>query len=410
MTTTTLTLRQLHAWRNAIFVIFALSGVSIASWVARLPAVRDQLGIDTAQVGLLIFAMSAGSVIGLIAAPPIMARIGARAGMVIVLGLVSVGLVGIGLGTDTLVSPAVVAIGLAFFGFGNGAVDVMMNVEGAAAERAIGKTLMPLMHAFFSFGTVAGAGIGALASALSVPVIAHLAVMAVVVLVAVVVAIRFVPKGVEAAELDDSPKKPLRERVVESLGVWRDVRLLAIGLIMLGMAFAEGSANDWLAIAMVDGYDQSNTTGAIAFGVFTVSMTVGRVAGGPVLDRFGRVPVLRVSAALAVLGLLLFIFAPAPWLAFVGAAFWALGSSLGFPVGMSAAADTPDPQRSAARVSAVAIIGYTAFLVGPPVIGLLGHEFGILNGLLLVLVLVVLAGLASPAARERAPLEAAPRP
>ncbi|MFB2557109.1 MFS transporter [Herbiconiux liangxiaofengii] len=421
--TTALPTRRLLAWRNAIFVIFALSGISIASWVARLPAVRDQLGIDTAQVGLLIFAMAAGSVVGLIAAPPLMARIGARAGMVVVLCLVAAGLVGIGSGTG-IAAAGLVAVSLAVFGFGNGAVDVMMNVEGAAAERAIGKTLMPLMHAFFSFGTVAGAGIGALASWLAVPVPVHLAIMAVVIVVAAFVAVRFVPEGAEAAAAAAAAadtaahdtattdaaglpaagatpaKPPFRERLAQSLSVWRDLRLLAIGVIMLGMAFAEGSANDWLAIAVVDGYDQSNTTGAIAFGVFTVSMTLGRVAGGPVLDRFGRVPVLRVSAALGVLGLVAFIFAPVPWVAFVGAAFWALGCSLGFPVGMSAAADTDDPKLSAARVSAVAIIGYVAFLVGPPVIGLLGHEFGILNALLVVLVLVVLAGLASPAARE----------
>ncbi|MFB2598873.1 MFS transporter [Herbiconiux sp. P17] len=278
-----------------------------------------------------------------------------------------------------------------------------MNVEGAAAERAIGKTLMPLMHAFFSFGTVAGAGLGALASALSIDVAVHLAVIAAIIVVSVLVAIRFVPRGVEADDPElSAPHVPFKERLVASLAVWKDVRLLAIGVIMLGMAFAEGSANDWLTIAVADGYNQSNTTAAVVFGVFTISMTLGRVAGGPVLDRFGRVPVLRVSALLGVLGILIFIFgAPMPWLAYVGAAFWALGCSLGFPVGMSAAADTDDPKQSAARVSAVAIIGYVAFLVGPPVIGLLGHQFGILQALLLVLVLVVLAGLFSPAARER---------
>jgi MFS family permease len=403
--TDTLTRRQLHAWRNAIFVVFALSGVSIASWVARLPAVRDQLDLDTAQIGVLIFAMSAGSVIGLIAAPPVMLRIGARAGMVLSLCLVASGTVVIGLGTSVLGSAIVVGAGLAVFGFGNGSVDVMMNVEGAAAERAIGKTLMPLMHAFFSFGTVAGAGLGALASALSIDVAVHLSVIAAVIVVSVVVAIRFVPRGVEADDPDlAAPRVPFKERLLASLAVWKDLRLLAIGVIMLGMAFAEGSANDWLTIAVADGYEQSNTTAAVVFGVFTVSMTLGRVAGGPVLDRFGRVPVLRVSALLGVLGILIFIFgAPMPWLAYVGAAFWALGCSLGFPVGMSAAADTDDPKLSAARVSAVAIIGYVAFLVGPPVIGLLGHQFGILHALLLVLVLVVLAGLFSPAARERAP-------
>jgi MFS family permease len=398
----TLTRRQLLAWRNAIFVVFALSGVSIASWVARLPAVRDHLGLDTGQIGVLIFAMSVGSVLGLIAAPPVMLRIGARAGMVLSLCLVAGGVVVIGVGTSVLGSAVVVGIGLAAFGFGNGSVDVMMNVEGAAAERAIGKTLMPLMHAFFSIGTVAGAALGALASALSIDVAVHLTVIGAIIVASALVAIRFVPRGVEAEDPGlAAPKEPFRQRLVASLGVWKDARLWAIGVIMLGMAFAEGSANDWLAIAVVDGYDQTNTTAAVIFGLFTVSMTVGRVLGGPVLDRFGRVPVLRVSALLGFLGILAFIFAPVPWIAYVGAAFWALGCSLGFPVGMSAAADTDDPKQSAARVSAVAIIGYVAFLVGPPVLGLLGNHFGILHALLLVLVLVALAGLFSPAARER---------
>ncbi len=282
----TLTRRQLLAWRNALFVIFALSGLSLASWVARLPAVRDELGLDTAQLGILIFAMSAGSVIGLIAAPPIMLRIGAKAGMLVALTVVAVGIAVIGVGADLLVSAPVVAVGLALAGFGNGSVDVMMNVEGAAAERAIGKTILPLMHAFFSFGTVTGAGIGALASGLGVSVAAHLAGIAVVIAVSAVLAIRFVPRGAEA-EVEakaDADRTPFLRRLADSLSVWRDGRLLLIGLIMLGMAFAEGSANDWLTIAVVDGYGQSNTTAAVIFGLFTVSMTAGRVLGGHLLE------------------------------------------------------------------------------------------------------------------------------
>ncbi|MCS5728866.1 MFS transporter [Herbiconiux moechotypicola] len=396
-----LTRPQLLAWRNAIFVVFALSGISVASWVARIPAVRDSLGLDTAQLGILIFAMSAGSVIGLVSAPPVMLRLGARGGMVLSLVVVSAGLVIVGLGGGLVLSAPLVGVGLALVGLGNGAVDVMMNVEGAAAEKAIGKTLMPLMHAFFSFGTVAGAGLGALASWLSVNVALHLAVVAAIIVAGVLVAIRAVPRGVEDESGAAASKPPFRERLRASLAVWGDLRLLAIGVVMLGMAFAEGSANDWLTLAVVDGHDQSNTTGAVIFALFTVSMTAGRVLGGPVLDRFGRVPVLRVSALLGALGIALFIFAPVTWLAWVGCVFWAVGCSLGFPVGMSAAADTGDPRQAAARVSAVAIIGYVAFLVGPPVLGLLGHEVGILNALLVILVLVVLAGIAAPAVRER---------
>ncbi|WP_367882230.1 MFS transporter [Rathayibacter oskolensis] len=153
-----------------------------------------------------------------------------------------------------------------------------------------------------------------------------------------------------------------------------------------------------MTLAMVDGHGADMTTAAIVFGVFVGAMTVGRVLGGPVLDHFGRVPVLRGSAVLAVVGILLFILAPVDALVIVGAVAWGLGCSLGFPVGMSAAAEGP---HSAARVSAVATLGYVAFLVGPPLIGFLGEHFGILNALFLVLALVVVAGLASPAARSR---------
>ncbi|HXH36784.1 MAG TPA: MFS transporter [Plantibacter sp.] len=391
--------RELLAWRNAIFVIFALSGLSIATWVARLPAIRDNLGLTTGTVGLLILGMSIGSIIGLVAAQHLLARLGPRRGMQLALGIVATGLLLIGVGASLVPAEGIVLAGLIMFGFGNGAVDVMMNVEGAAAEQELGKTVMPLMHACFSFGTVAGAGLGALASAVGIEVFWHALFMAIVIAITAAVAVRFVPSDQEiTAEHDDAPRVPWQQRLRESLSVWADGRLILIGVIMLGMAFAEGSANDWLALAVVDGHDQSNTTGALVYGVFVTAMTVGRIVGGPLIDRFGRVPVLQVSAGAAIVGLVLFILTPVTGLMILGTVLWGLGASLGFPVGMSAAAD--DPKRAAARVSAVAMIGYCAFLVGPPLIGILGDTIGLLNALFVVLVLIVLAGLASPAARE----------
>lgn len=397
--------RELTAWRNAVFAVFFLSGLSMASWVARLPAVRDFAELSTQGVGLVIMGMSIGAISGLIAAPVLLARFGARAGMITTLSVVSLGLVLVGVGGSLFASVPLIVVGLALFGFGNGAVDVIMNVEGAEAEREIGKTLMPLMHAFFSFGTVAGALLAAGASALGLPVIVHLGVIAALIAVAVVVAVRFVPRRDELGDPADASaeasavRPPWRERLRRNLAVWGDVRLLLIGAIMLSMSFAEGSANDWITLAAVDGHGLDETTGALVFGVFTVSMTLSRVLGGPVLDRFGRVPVLRVLSATAVVGIALFIFGTEPWMIVVGTALWAAGCSLGFPVGMSAAAD--DPEDSAARVSAVAIIGYCAFLAGPPLIGFLGEHFGLLNALLVILGLVIVAGLLAPAARER---------
>ncbi len=396
--------KGLIAWRNAVFAIFFLSGLIVASWVARVPAVRDGLDLQLDQIGILIFGLSAGSVLGLVAASGMMARLGARHSMLTSVIVSTVGLGAVGIGTDAAASAPFVFIGLALVGFGMGSVDVVMNVEGAAAEREIGKTLMPLMHACFSFGTVIGALLGAGASAIDLTVLWHLAAVAVLSLVAILVAVRFVPHRPELGDDTGSipqaeAKSTWRTRLRDNLHAWRDRGVLLIGLIVLGMTFAEGSAGDWLALASVDGHGLTNTDGALIFGVFVAAMTVGRIVGGPVIDRFGRVTVLRVCAALGVAGLLLFILAPATWLLFVGVVLWGIGASLGFPVGMSAAAD--DPKRAAARVSVVAIIGYFAFLVGPPVLGLLGQAIGILNALYVILALMILAGLAAPAARER---------
>ncbi|MCP2366736.1 MFS family permease [Agromyces flavus] len=395
--------RELIAWRNAIFAIFFLSGLSLASWVARLPVVRDDVGLSTQGVGLVILAGSIASIFGLIAAPWLLARFGARLAMTGMLVTVSIGLVFVGVGGSVLPSVLLVVIGLALFGFGNGAVDVVMNVEGAEAERELGKTVMPLMHAFFSFGTVAGAALAAGASALDLSVSVHLVIIAAVIAVAVVIAVRFVPVREELGDdpHTEAPRDPWTVRLKRSLSVWADVRLLLIGVVMLGMAFAEGSANDWLALAVVDGHGFDATAGAAIFTVFTIAITAARVLGGPFIDRFGRVIVLQVMAGIGVVGLSMFIFGTETWMLVAGAALWGVGCSLAFPVGMSAAADVPDRADAAARVSAVAMIGYCAFLVGPPLIGFLGEHFGILNGLLLLLGLMVIAGLAAPAARER---------
>lgn len=393
--------RSFRAWRNAVFAIFFLAGFGLAAWLARLPAIRDDVAVTLDEIGLMILAMSIGSVVGLLVAEWMLVRFGARSGMVTSLMFVSVGLAGMGVGSTILGSVVVLTIGMISFGFGLGSLDVMMNVEGAAAERVHEKTLLPLMHAFFSMGMGFSAVIGALASAVEVPVFWHLAVVALIVFGCGLLAIRFVPALESVGDRVEPavPRPPFAVRLRYQLSVWADARLLLIGVVMLGMAFAEGAAGDWLALAVVDGHGLDNTVGALVLGLFVASMTVMRVIGGPLLDRFGRVVVLRVCAGVGIVGLTMFIFGTNAWVLVVGTVLWGLGCALGFPVGMSAAAD--HPTRSAARVSAVAVIGYGAFLVGPPLLGFLGEQFGVLNALLVILGLMVLAGLAAPAARER---------
>ena len=152
----------------------------------------------------------------------------------------------------------------------------------------------------------------------------------------------------------------------------------------------------------------SSGTGVIAVSVFLSAMTLARILGTSALDRFGRVTILLVLFGTAFAGSLMVVFGSLP-VAFAGAAVWGIGASLGFPVGMSAASD--DPARAAARLSVVSTMGYTAFLSGPPLLGLLGDRVGTLHALLAVGVAAVIAMVSVPAARPRPAVapESAPR-
>ncbi|MFE5408173.1 MFS transporter [Microbacterium sp. NPDC056569] len=393
---TALTRRQLVAWRTAIFTIFLVMGVGFASWAARLPAVKSDLGINDLEVGILLLVSGATSIVGLSLANVIVARWGARRGMFATIITFALGVVVAGVGVEFAGSYLVTAVGLGLMGLGMSATDVMMNVEAAAVEQAFERTLMPLFHAFFSLGTVAGAGLGVAMAAAGIGVGWHLGGAGLIVAAAGLLSLRAVPVR-ESMHDDPATTSTRRERFAEVVAVWRDPRTYAIGAIMLGMAFAEGSANDWLTIAMVDGHDQTEAVGAIALTVFSVAMTTFRIIGGPLVDRIGRVWALRILSIAAGVGLVMFILAPDLPIAFIGIALWGAGASLGFPLGMSAAAD--DPAKAAASVSAAATIGYLAFLCGPPILGWISHEIGILPTLWIIVGLIAMSGLASGAAK-----------
>jgi MFS family permease len=412
--------------RNAVVVAFGLNGLCFAAWLSRAPAARDALSLTTGQLGLLLLCLSGGACVALPMSGPAVHRLGAA--RVVLLGScgVAIGLLGFAAGLLTgSVWPA--AAGLVLTGICMSNWDVAMNLAGAEVEQRRGRILMPRLHAAFSVGTVAGGGVGAASSALEVPLAVQVVVAAVLAPAVLVVAVRsFLPAATstsgdrsttdpggapngDPAGRADSAEPAARPDVGSArplgLRAWREPRTLLIGLSTLAFAFTEGSANDWLAVALVDGHHTDEVLGAIGFGVFVSAMTIGRFGGGALVERFGRVPVLRVTALLAVAGLLLVLLGSSlPWV-LGGALLWGLGASLGFPLGMSAAAD--DPARAAARVGVVSSIAYTAFLAGPPLIGVLAQHAGILRALYVVLGATLVGLLVAGAVRplgERGPV------
>lgn len=394
---TALTRSQFVRWRAAIFTIFLASGLSVATWASRVPSIKQALELDNAQVGIVLLGMGVSSIIGISTSPAVMARTGARRGMLITMLAFAAGIALVGIGTNVLGSVPVVLVGMVLFGFGNGCVDVMMNVEATAIEQQMGKTILPVFHAFFSFGTVLGAGIGALAARSGMDVATHASIVGAAIAVLAVACFLQVPDREAALDPEPQEKEHWRERLHTALEAWREPRTYLLGIVMLGMSFAEGGANDWIALGAEQGHGFEEGTGALTLAVFSIGMTVVRLFGGPLVDRFGRVTVLRVLAVAAASGILLFILGTSLPVTLIGAALWGIGASLGFPLGMSAAAD--DPAKAAARVSAAATIGYVAFLGGPPVLGLISEHIGLLNTLFILVALVVASGLFSGAAR-----------
>ena len=376
--------RAVRAGVRGTYVAFSGSGFAFASWASRIPQVRDRLHLSPAQLGLVLLCIAAGSLLALPLSGPVVHRFGSRrtvAGMAV---LLMAGLAAVSVGY--LVGLVPVILGLFVLGFANGAWDVAMNVQGALVERHLGRSIMSRFHAGYSLGTVAGALIGAAMVALHVPVTAHLLAVALVIVLVVPWGARaFVD---DAAGISEQAEEAGRR---SALAAWREPRTLLIGVFVLAFAFAEGTGNDWVGIAMIDGYGTSAAVGTLAFAAFLSAMTVGRWFGPGLLDRHGRVPVIRVLSVLGIAGTLLFVFAPSPPLAFAGSLLWGLGVSLGFPVGMSAGAD--EPQYAAGRVSVIASIGYCAFLAGPPSVGFLGDQLTVLRALTAVAVLLGLAAL-----------------
>jgi fucose permease len=375
--------------------VFALSGSLQSTWVSRLPEVRAHLDAATGPLGIALLGSAVGSIVSTFLTGRMVRRFSSRTVVAVMCALSNVALLGLGL------VHSVVQLGLVLvvYGFGYGSWDVAMNVHGHAVEAAARRPWMPRYHAAWSVGGFAFAGVGALAAGVHLPIPVHFGLVGICSTLGVLgcLTLFFDDRDVPA---DDVPAAPAARLFT--------THLVVLGIVMACSTLIEGAASDWLGIYFDDVRGVAPAAGAAAYTTFAVAMATGRGAGTWTIAWLGRARAVRFSGVLALIGVALLLLSPFVAGAYVGAALWGIGTAIVFPAVISAAGDTPG--RSAEAISAVTPIGYSGFLFGPPLIGLLAQSIGLNRALWVVgalaLVMVVCAG----AARENvhAPPEPAP--
>lgn len=368
-----------------LYVLFLLPGLAMATWVTRTPALRDGLSASTEQMGIILFGFSAGAMIGILSAGALVSRLGTNRVILMGLILLSAGLSVLGIGYGW-VSIETTFAGLFLVGTGIGWAEIAVNIEGAAVERQIKRPIMTALHGNFSLGTLIGAVVGMAMTALDVPLSTHLMIVAIV---SVLMTLAIIGRAPRASEAKVDQQLTAEKGKAVSVGLLKDPILLGICFVVLAMALAEGAANDWLPLLMIDGHGFGETTGTLIYVTFTLGMTVGRFAGGVIVNRIGIAPALQLSAVIGAVSLLTIIFIDAPWIAAFAVVLWGLGASLGFPLAISAAAASGSDTDRRVRLASTA--GYFAFLVGPPMLGFIGESWGLRYAMIPVLMMVACA-------------------
>ena len=368
--------------RVALTVVFALNGLLFASIFARLPAIKERAGLSAGALGAaLLFSM-----FGLLASQLIAGQLVARAGS---RPLVLLGALGYAVGLVPVVlarSFTGLVASLLFVGFANGMLDVAMNVHGITVERRLERPILSSLHAFFSFGALAGAGIGGLVAGAGVAVVPHLCTVAAVGIAIALAASRFLlPPAADAAEEGPRFARP-------------DRALLVVGAFAFCALLSEGAVADWAAVYLDDELDSGEGLAAGGLAAFSLAMAIGRLAGDRLTGAAGARRLGLVGGALAASGLALAVAADVPAVAITGFGVAGFGLAALFPLAVRAAAQRGET--AAPAVAAVSAVGYCGFLAGPPAVGGLAEAGGLRLGLGLVVALAALAaGLATVALR-----------
>lgn len=385
----------MRSGRLSVFIVFALNGIVIGSWAPRMPALAEQIGASPGVLGLSLLGGSIGMIATASVAGRLCARFGARA-IVAVSALAAAVVVSV---LAMVASPLQLGLALVLLGGSVGMLDVAMNVAAVTVIRRIERPLMPVFHAGFSFGALAGSMGAAFAAGHGLGLGPHFALVAVATVAITVGVIRHVPR--EQARAGAGEHAGADRRMLRRPVLW------LLGLIALFSAIVEGASGDWSALFSVRERGMSEAAGAITFSVFCVAMGVVRLVGEQIERRFGALRILVGGSLLAGVGLLLTAIVPATWLAFVGFGLAGGGLAFAFPVALDLAGSVGrrgDGTGGEREIGFVTTIAYSGFLIGPPMIGgvaqLTNLEFAIgFAGV--VAMLIAPAAIASAAVRKR---------
>ena len=366
--------------------LFFARALLFSTWLSRAPEVQQALSLGTAQMGLLVMLFPLGGLAGILFANALMVRLGSTTvGIgIFSLGALAIGTLGFSLeaGNVWLSAIAVFAMGLPM-----AIADFLGNFEGTAVDRISNKSLFPAIHSAFGIGMLLGAGGASLA------IDAGWSLTQNYVLVAIIVAVVAIVSSLPLPNREKPEARPKGEERKLTLSVWREKRTLLIALIGFSFIMAEISAGTWVAIALT-GSGFSGSAAAIAFGLFWLVITIGRVFGGFVVEAIGRYRTVLISAIVTAAGILIFMLADVIALPILGLVLWGLGMAVGFPMAVSAMSD--DPQRAPFRINMIISVVYISSITVGPVLGSVGEVTGLYVAFAIPLALMVISAVLSP--------------
>ncbi|NYI03647.1 MFS transporter [Allostreptomyces psammosilenae] len=384
--------------RVAVSLLFLLAGTVIGTWTARIPAVKEGLGLGDGGLSIGLLALAAGSITGMQAVGRLVDRWGGPRiavpavfadGAMLVLPAHATGL-------PTL------AVALFVFGAAHGALNVAMNAAAVEVEQAARRPIMSSFHAFYSIGGFLGAAVGGVFAGAGLGTAATFTTVAVGVFLLAPWAARWVlPSRPARAPADAAPA----DRPGDGRRAGRSGGVFFLGVLGFSCLVGEGAAADWSTVYLRDSLGSGAGFAAAAYAAFSVAMTAGRLAGDRLAAALGRVTLVRCCGLVAAVGLGAALLVHHPVAGVVGFGCLGAGLSCIAPQVFSAAGNR-DPARAGQAIARVASLSYLGFFVGPVVIGAVAELSGLPLALGIPAVLALFVAAAAPALR--APTTAEP--